>query len=145
MEKLLVVSYCKEPGCCPIDANLVPRPIFLLIWNGRRNILPGIDCKRMRTILAQNELKNTKGTGLVSCSAYYFVISILIPCHVCCNGKFEWLQLQFESALVYTLSPASIKRVCHSNKNIKKQSRFSLKEAILLCGSLQGMRNQTIL
>ena len=37
----------------------------------------------------------------------------------------------FELALVYTLSPASIKRVCHSSKNMKKQSSFYLKEATL--------------
>ena len=49
----------------------------------------------------------------------------------------------FKLALVYTLSPASVKRVCHFSKNIKKQSSFSLKEAALFChsGSLQGMGN----
>ena len=52
----------------------------------------------MHTILAQNELKNTKGTHSVSCSAYYFVISILFPCHVC---------------FIASLSGSSFSFMCH--------------------------------
>jgi len=33
---------------------------------------PGIDCKRMRTILAQIKLRNTKGTRLVIYSVHLY-------------------------------------------------------------------------
>jgi len=62
---------CFSPLC--VLHSLVPRPIFAN-YNGGQKIQPGIDCKRMHTILAQIELTNTKGIHLVTYSAYYTVI-----------------------------------------------------------------------
>ena len=68
--------------------------------------------------------KKTKGTCLVSCSMHLLLCNLNFDSVSC---KLQWWVWATPASVseVYTPSPASIKRVCHSSKNIKKQARFS--------------------
>ena len=98
----------------------------------------------MRTILAQNELKNTKRYMLGFMLRLFLVILILIPCHLSCNGEFEWLQLQFRVSIgLYSLSCLDQKGLSLQQEH-KEAVKLLFEGSTLFChsGSLhEGMGN----